>query len=136
MEIGCVDLFCGAGGLTHGLLRSGVKVTAGIDLDESCRYAFESNNKPAKFFAADVSALTHLPPKSFGVTPVRLALSERESSSALEGVSASGGPDDRRAVSASETSIVARMIAGPTGQITGQPARTSVHLYARGSDAR
>ena len=57
MTIDCVDLFCGAGGLTHGLLRSGINVTAGIDLDESCRYAFEYNNGPAKFYAADVAAL-------------------------------------------------------------------------------
>lgn len=57
MTINCVDLFCGAGGLTHGLLRSGINVTAGIDLDESCRYAFEHNNGPAKFYAADVGAL-------------------------------------------------------------------------------
>lgn len=58
VEISCVDLFCGAGALTHGLLHSGIKVTAGIDLDESCRYAFEHNNVPAKFFAADVAAVT------------------------------------------------------------------------------
>ena len=52
--IAVVDLFCGAGGLTHGLLRSGIKVTAGFDLDESCRYTFEHNNRPAKFYAVDV----------------------------------------------------------------------------------
>lgn len=57
MRINCVDLFCGAGGLTHGLVRSGINVTAGLDLDESCRYAFESNNRPAKFFAADVASM-------------------------------------------------------------------------------
>ena len=27
-----VDLFCGVGGLTHGLVRGGIKVTAGIDI--------------------------------------------------------------------------------------------------------
>lgn len=39
-----VDLFCGIGGLSHGLRRSGFKVVAGIDADEECRYAFEANN--------------------------------------------------------------------------------------------
>lgn len=58
MGISAVDLFCGAGGLTHGLVRAGVNVTAGYDLDEACRYAFERNNRPAKFYAVDVAALT------------------------------------------------------------------------------
>jgi len=58
MPISAVDLFCGAGGLSHGLLRAGISVSAGFDLDESCRYAFEHNNRPAKFYAVDVSALT------------------------------------------------------------------------------
>lgn len=58
MEISAVDLFCGAGGLTHGLARAGINVTAGYDLDEACRYAFERNNRPAKFYAVDVAALT------------------------------------------------------------------------------
>jgi DNA (cytosine-5)-methyltransferase 1 len=58
MPISAVDLFCGAGGLTHGLRRAGIDVTTGYDLDESCRFAFESNNKPAKFYAVDVAALT------------------------------------------------------------------------------
>ena len=54
--IDCVDLFCGAGGLTKGLTRAGVRVRAGVDLDPSCAYPYESNNK-AKFFARDVSKL-------------------------------------------------------------------------------
>jgi predicted RNA methylase len=51
--IKAVDLFCGAGGLTHGLVRGGIKVVAGIDLDPDCRYPFEANNH-AKFFEEDV----------------------------------------------------------------------------------
>jgi hypothetical protein len=31
--ITCVDLFCGLGGLTHGLVRGGVHVVAGVDVD-------------------------------------------------------------------------------------------------------
>src|SRR5712691_11845240 len=34
-----VDLFCGAGGLTHGFRKEGFEVAAGIDADESCLYA-------------------------------------------------------------------------------------------------
>jgi len=33
LEIKAIDLFCGVGGLTHGLVRGGVNVTAGIDFD-------------------------------------------------------------------------------------------------------
>ena len=32
-KIACVDLFCGAGGLTHGFVKEGIPVVAGIDLD-------------------------------------------------------------------------------------------------------
>lgn len=44
LSIVAVDLFCGVGGLTHGLIRSGISVRAGVDLDDSCKYAFERNN--------------------------------------------------------------------------------------------
>jgi len=57
-DIAAVDLFCGVGGLTHGLQKGGINVTAGYDFDESCRYAFEANNDGAKFLAADVSTLS------------------------------------------------------------------------------
>lgn len=39
-----VDIFCGAGGLTHGFVLEGFKVAAGIDSDSSCKYAYEHNN--------------------------------------------------------------------------------------------
>lgn len=55
--IKAVDLFCGAGGLTHGLVRGGIKVVAGVDLDPQCRYPFEANND-AEFLEEDVGALT------------------------------------------------------------------------------
>ncbi|MCH2055439.1 MAG: DNA cytosine methyltransferase [Thalassotalea sp.] len=53
-----VDLFCGAGGLTHGLKKAGLNVVAGFDIEEKCSYAYETNNKPARFVAEDVSNLT------------------------------------------------------------------------------
>ncbi|MDR1581244.1 MAG: DNA cytosine methyltransferase, partial [Synergistaceae bacterium] len=52
-----VDLFCGVGGLTHGLRLAGLNVVAGIDVDESCRYAYERNNEDTRFVSADVSIL-------------------------------------------------------------------------------
>jgi DNA (cytosine-5)-methyltransferase 1 len=47
-KISCVDLFCGAGGLTHGFVLEGVPVVAGIDMDPACRFPYEANNS-AKF---------------------------------------------------------------------------------------
>lgn len=44
MGVEIVDLFCGVGGLTCGLLESGLKVVAGFDLDKSCKFAYENNN--------------------------------------------------------------------------------------------
>ena len=58
LPVACVDLFCGAGGLTHGLLRKGVEVKAGVDVDPACRFAYEANNKGAKFLQRDVESLT------------------------------------------------------------------------------
>lgn len=57
-KIAAIDLFCGAGGLTHGLIKSKVKVVAGFDIEESCRYAYEKNNPGAKFINKDVSELS------------------------------------------------------------------------------
>lgn len=39
-----VDVFCGVGGLTHGFVKEGFRVLAGVDSDASCRYAYEHNN--------------------------------------------------------------------------------------------
>jgi DNA (cytosine-5)-methyltransferase 1 len=55
--ISCVDLFCGVGGLTHGLIRGGIQVVAGVDLDPQCRFPYESNND-AIFIEQNVSNLS------------------------------------------------------------------------------
>lgn len=52
----CIDLFCGAGGLTHGLIQAGIPVVAGIDVDEACRYPFEANNS-ARFISKDIKSV-------------------------------------------------------------------------------
>lgn len=55
-DIRCVDLFCGVGGLTHGLTRGGIRVSAGIDIDENCRFPYEANNRSV-FIQQDVRTL-------------------------------------------------------------------------------
>ena len=52
-----VDLFCGIGGLTHGVELAGINVVAGIDIDETCRFAYETNNN-AKFINEGVENVT------------------------------------------------------------------------------
>lgn len=56
MRISAIDLFCGVGGLSFGLKKAGVPVLAGIDLDATCKYAYESNVK-GDFIEEDVSSL-------------------------------------------------------------------------------
>ncbi len=55
-DVACIDLFCGAGGLTHGLISEGLNVVAGVDVDDACRHPFETNNS-ANFILKDVSRL-------------------------------------------------------------------------------
>jgi DNA (cytosine-5)-methyltransferase 1 len=43
-KIYAIDLFCGAGGLTHGLIKSGVDVRLGVDIDPACEYPYTANN--------------------------------------------------------------------------------------------
>ena len=57
LSLVAVDLFCGVGGLTHGLIKSGISVSAGVDLDESCKYAYEKNNK-ARFLSKNIKEFT------------------------------------------------------------------------------
>lgn len=54
MQIEAVDLFCGVGGLTAGLLKSGIKVKAGYDIESACQYGYEHNNQ-VKFVLKDVA---------------------------------------------------------------------------------
>ena len=43
-KITAVDLFCGAGGLTKGLEKSGIQVNLGVDIDPACEYPYSANN--------------------------------------------------------------------------------------------
>ena len=52
--IKAIDFFCGAGGLTHGLLKAGISVVAGVDNDERLEETYRNNNKPSRFIAKDI----------------------------------------------------------------------------------
>jgi DNA (cytosine-5)-methyltransferase 1 len=52
-EATVVDLFCGAGGLSHGFLLEGFVLAGGIDVDPDCRFPYEANNH-ARFIQSDV----------------------------------------------------------------------------------
>lgn len=56
-DFSVVDLFCGIGGLTHGFIKEGFTVSAGVDFDNTCCYAYETNND-AKFVHKDITKLT------------------------------------------------------------------------------
>ena len=54
IKIQCLDLFCGAGGLTYGLEEAGIQVCLGLDHDPACETPYE-NNTQTPFFLADVA---------------------------------------------------------------------------------
>ena len=53
-NISAVDLFCGIGGLSYGLKQVGINVKVGVDFDNSCKYAYETNCN-AKFINSDIA---------------------------------------------------------------------------------
>ncbi|MGF1575622.1 MAG: DNA cytosine methyltransferase [Cyanophyceae cyanobacterium] len=56
-SISTVDLFCGAGGLTHGFEQVGLPVKAGYDIDPICQFPYERNTK-AEFILKDVEEVS------------------------------------------------------------------------------
>jgi DNA (cytosine-5)-methyltransferase 1 len=58
MKLNAFDFFCGAGGLTRGLLDSGIEVIAGFDCDKECCESYEYNNPGVKFIAKDIRDVT------------------------------------------------------------------------------
>lgn len=71
-DIACVDLFCGAGGLTRGLIDAGVRVVAGVDLDKACKHPYKANNS-STFYSRDVAKLKGSKVnKWFGTASVRV----------------------------------------------------------------
>jgi len=57
-SVSVVDLFCGIGGLSHGFVKEGFNVVAGIDSDSSCKFAFEANNG-ARFIDKEIEDVTN-----------------------------------------------------------------------------
>ncbi|PWU54780.1 DNA (cytosine-5-)-methyltransferase [Micromonospora sp. S4605] len=57
VTISAVDLFCGVGGLSHGLQDAGIHVAAGVDLDRTCDYPYRTNIR-APFHRRDVRDIT------------------------------------------------------------------------------
>ena len=55
--IKAIDFFCGAGGLTRGLLNAGIKVLAGVDNDERLKETYTYNNKPSRFINKDINKI-------------------------------------------------------------------------------
>ncbi len=56
-RVNAIDLFCGVGGLTHGLICAGVNVCAGVDNDSACEYPYVANNN-TKFLLKSVEDVT------------------------------------------------------------------------------
>jgi len=54
-RISAVDLFCGAGGLTFGLRKAGIRVDAGIDIDPTAEFPYTANNLGSEFHRWDLS---------------------------------------------------------------------------------
>lgn len=53
-----VDLFCGAGGLSHGFMQAGYDVLLGSDIDPTFGRTFTASHPDAKFVAKPIQALT------------------------------------------------------------------------------
>lgn len=58
MKVAAFDFFCGAGGLTRGLLDAGFNVLAGFDSDGNCRRSYEHNNAGVRFVTTDICELS------------------------------------------------------------------------------
>ncbi|HEX9659653.1 MAG TPA: DNA cytosine methyltransferase [Rhodothermales bacterium] len=53
-----LDFFCGAGGLTRGMLDAGIEVVAGIDIDRELTKTYQWNNYGTQFINADIRELS------------------------------------------------------------------------------
>jgi DNA (cytosine-5)-methyltransferase 1 len=62
------DFFCGAGGLSRGLIDAGMDVVAGVDYDERCRLTYEHNNPGSRFIHGDMRDISM---KDLGLTMTR-----------------------------------------------------------------
>lgn len=54
-KLKAIDFFCGAGGMSYGLSKAGIKIIAGIDNEEQFKDTYTSNIKGAKFISKDIT---------------------------------------------------------------------------------
>lgn len=54
-DVVAVDFFCGAGGMTEGLNKAGIRTILGIDTDPSVKDSYELNNPTSTFLNSDIS---------------------------------------------------------------------------------
>ena len=61
VNLRAIDFFCGAGGVSCGFKKAGIKILGEIDIDHKFKKTYEENNK-AKFYNEDIS---NVEPKEF-----------------------------------------------------------------------
>ena len=54
----CVDLFCGAGGLSHGLTQAGYNPVLGLDFDEEALASYAANHRETPVIGRDISRVS------------------------------------------------------------------------------
>ena len=55
--IDCIDLYCGAGGLSLGLSQAGLKLRVSVDNDADCESTYSANFSGATFLRRDLNSL-------------------------------------------------------------------------------
>ena len=58
MKFKAIDLFCGAGGLSTGLKKSGFRLCLGVDIDEKALKTYKCNLKRTKVLREDIKKVT------------------------------------------------------------------------------
>ena len=53
-KLTCLDLFCGAGGLSRGFLDAGYDVVLGVDYDDAALETFQKNHGKTKALKLDL----------------------------------------------------------------------------------
>lgn len=54
-KLKAIDFFCGAGGMTYGFRKAGIKVIAGIDIEEEFKASYKANNGRARYIQRDIT---------------------------------------------------------------------------------
>ena len=55
MKFKAIDLFCGAGGLSAGLKKSGFQICLGVDIDKAALNTYKHNLKNTKILKRDIN---------------------------------------------------------------------------------